>query len=245
MSLSATWSTFPRWVEVIQLGVAWHLPFSPVTHTFTSLLSLATCWQCQRMKWKGRRSSLRRTRWSWWYGIPALQSLTNILYKAIHPGNRPLPGFYSAVCVQQYGSLQECKDKRCVLKHSIYGTEGVTNLCFHTEMDTVLGDTQCEIQGEHLIGVNMAMKDSRFWFYAPVDIIFISQWSRNKLKYSDITFLGIFLPLSYPLDHETAVMHQLQEVILAKAGSLIRVMDLSAELDWWAPRSQLCWWCSS
>ena len=39
------------------------------------------------------------------------------------------------------------------MQHSIYGAEGVTNLCFRTEMDTVLGDTQCEIQGEHLIGI--------------------------------------------------------------------------------------------
>ena len=50
----------------------------------------------------------------------------------------------------------------CGAQHSIHGEEGVTNLCFHTEMDTVLGDTQCEIQGEHLIGVNMAVNDSRF-----------------------------------------------------------------------------------
>ena len=34
-------------------------------------------------------------------------------------------------------------------------------------------------------------------------------------------------------DHETAVMHRLQEVILERAGALISVMDLSAELDWW------------
>ena len=28
-------------------------------------------------------------------------------------------------------------------------------------------------------------------------------------------------------------MHRLQEVILERAGALISVMDLSAELDWW------------
>lgn len=44
-------------------------------------------------------------------------------------------------------------------------------------------------------------------------------------------------PHSHTLtDHETAVMHRLQEVILERAGALISVMDLSAELDWWASR---------
>ena len=31
-------------------------------------------------------------------------------------------------------------------------------------------------------------------------------------------------------------MHRLQEVILERAGALISVMDLSAELDWWVSR---------
>ena len=31
-------------------------------------------------------------------------------------------------------------------------------------------------------------------------------------------------------------MHRLQEVVLERAGALISVMDLSAELDWWASR---------
>ena len=33
-------------------------------------------------------------------------------------------------------------------------------------------------------------------------------------------------------DHETAIMHRLQGVILEHSAALINVMELSAELDW-------------
>lgn len=33
-------------------------------------------------------------------------------------------------------------------------------------------------------------------------------------------------------DHETAIMHRLQEVVVERTRSLLAVMEISAELDW-------------
>ena len=45
--------------------------------------------------------------------------------------------------------------------------------------------------------------------------------------YSTCTLYCIVFP-----DHETAIMHRLQGVILEHSAALINVMELSAELDW-------------
>lgn len=70
-----------------------------------------------------------------------------------------------------------------------------------SELDSTLGDTQCDIQGNQ-----------------------------------DDTLLPHTLPLSLPpfhsTDHETAIMHRLQEVILEHSTALLTVVELVAELDW-------------
>ena len=45
----------------------------------------------------------------------------------------------------------------------------------------------------------------------------------------DISSLSLSLSLA---DHETAIVHRLQEVILEHASSLLTVVELTAELDW-------------
>ena len=35
------------------------------------------------------------------------------------------------------------------------------------------------------------------------------------------------------LDHESAIMHRLQEVLLEQSSAVLAIMDVAAELDWW------------
>lgn len=34
------------------------------------------------------------------------------------------------------------------------------------------------------------------------------------------------------LDHESAIMHRLQEVVLEQSSAILSVIDIAAELDW-------------
>ena len=38
--------------------------------------------------------------------------------------------------------------------------------------------------------------------------------------------------VSLHLDHETAIMYRLQEVVLEETEAILAVMEISAELDW-------------
>ena len=35
-----------------------------------------------------------------------------------------------------------------------------------------------------------------------------------------------------PLDHETAIMYRLQEIVLEQTNAILAVMEISAEIDW-------------
>lgn len=75
-------------------------------------------------------------------------------------------------------------------------------LYIYIELDNALGDTQCEIQG---IASTLCVPPS-------------------------VPHLPPPPPLS--IDHETAIMHRLQEVILEHSTALLTVVELVAELDW-------------
>ena len=55
-------------------------------------------------------------------------------------------------------------------------------------------------------------------------------WGQKITKTHLNTFEFVFL--RFLTDHETAIMHRLQEVILEHASSLLTVVELTAELDW-------------
>ena len=43
-------------------------------------------------------------------------------------------------------------------------------------------------------------------------------------------------------DHETAIMYRLQEVVVERMSSLLAVMELSAELDWYEMFLSALYW---
>ena len=50
--------------------------------------------------------------------------------------------------------------------------------------------------------------------------------------WSPVSLLSLLTAVLSLVDHETAIMHRLQEVVLEHTPLLLSVMEHSAELDW-------------
>lgn len=78
----------------------------------------------------------------------------------------------------------------------------------HSELDRQLGDTQCEINGKFTIATELF--NFKICLFCHLTVTKLSNYA----------------------DHETKIMHRLQNLILTHTKVLLDVMEYSAELDW-------------